>query len=1481
MCSKLRQVISLVIISFCLAGTFARATNVLSYHNDLVSSGVNSTETVLTPAGLTTTAFSKRFTASVDGQIYTQPLYLAGVTVTGGTQPGLHNLVFVATQHDSLYAIDASSGAIVWKTSFLTNGLTGATAITSVPNADVNSNDLTPEIGICGTPVIDASSNFLYVAAKTKQIVNNVTSTPHYVYTLYQIDITNGNATANANIANSTVFGDTTYDGTNYTFRTNTDPTAAQDPFVFGSGDGAITVNGLPRVYFNVLRQMNRTGLVLSNGIVYVAFGSHGDVAPYHGIVLGFDKNSLAVTAVLNLTPNGILGGIWQSGGIPALDSSGNLYIMTGNGAFDGSSSNGVTTGLDGNGFPVNGNYGDCIVKISPDSSTSVANQNINGWGLKVADYFSPFENLNLDQGDVDLGAGACMLLPDSAGSSAHPHLLVGTGKEGQIYLVDRDGMGGFSPTTDNVVQFNATMGPAFDTPAFFNGVLYYAGINDPLKAFTVSNGAMSTTPTQGTTTFGFPGTTPSISANGTSNGIVWTICHSPAQLRAYSVSNFANPIWTSDLAASSRDSLDSASKFSVPTIADGQVFVGTSTALIAFGVTPGAPPTPPVLATSAASSIGSASATFNGTVNPEGGATTVFFQYGTTTSYGSMTSTQNEGSGSTSVGFSATASSLAAQTLYHFRAVANYSGGTVFGADKTLTTSATPVTPPVITTISATAIAATSATLNGTVNPEGHAATVFFQYGATTSYGSSTVTQSGGSGSSTISFTSAAASLTVQTLYHYRAVATYTGGTVFGTDHTFTTLAAPPAPPVIATSVPTGIEASTVTLNGIVNPKGDATTVSFQYGTTTSYGSTTSGQSEGSGSVNVNFLATPSALLSRTLYHYRAVANYSGGTVVGLDKTFTTLPAPVIATTAASFLGGTGAQVGQGVNPNGMATSVYFQFGATTAYGTQTAVQSAGSGLATVNIYASLPDLTPGTLYHYRVVTVSAAGTFFGADQTFTTLPFVTTVVAKTGDAATGISGATLASFISPTINANDHTSFAAGMTLSSSVVAGNNFGIWADNGSGNRQFITRNGLGTAPGTPAPFTGFSVPVYNGNDDVAFLGILKVGAGLASSTTDTGIWSTSSGALTLVAREGSAAPGTAGTFGLFGSLGLSDSNGAIIFAVLNLNATAGITAANDIGIWEGNTAADLSLVLRTGATVGGKTIAKLTFLPLEVYVNGQTRSFAPASGDIVCGATFTDTTTGIVDVVNGTPALVATSGGAATGIANATFASFNSPAINNGDHTAFLAKVLGGGVTAANNTGIWADNSGGTRHLVIQNGASAPGTAAFFATFSDPVYNNNEAVAFVGTVRIAAGQAVAANSTGIWSNSTGSLALVARAGFQAPGCRTGATFGAFYNLVLPDQGGAVLLASLNVNAAAGVTASNNLGIWAVDSTGNLQSVVRTGDVVHGKLITGLSFIAPQNNVNGQGRSVSQDTGDLVYVATFGDTTTAIIKVVFP
>ncbi len=421
----------------------------------------NSTETILTPAKLTTSTFAKLYAATVDGQVYAQPLYVPGVTVTGGPQAGKHNLVIVATENDSLYGIDADSGAVVWQTSFLATGLPGATSITAVPVADTNTTLVTPVVGITGTPVIDGTTNMLYVMANTKQTFSTTTN-PSYAFTIHKIDITNGNATPNANIVSSFIFAVTVHvpTGSGYLYRTNTNPAAAQDPFVLGGGNGdGVKVGGVEHLYLNAQSHLNRCALALSGGIVYVAFASHGDKFPFHGWLLGFKESDLSMTSVFSTGPNGGGSGIWSSGAAPVVDSGGNIYVMTGNGSFDGDNTMTPISGLDAQGFPVKGSYGESMIKLAVDNTTTQANQNLNGWGLKVADYFAPSIVASLNGDDADFGCGGPLLLPPSAsGTSGHGQLLVGGSKRGAIYLVDSTNMGKYGVSDTDVQNIHPAM---------------------------------------------------------------------------------------------------------------------------------------------------------------------------------------------------------------------------------------------------------------------------------------------------------------------------------------------------------------------------------------------------------------------------------------------------------------------------------------------------------------------------------------------------------------------------------------------------------------------------------------------------------------------------------------------------------------------------------------------------------------------------------------------------------------------------------------------------------------------------------------------------------------------------------------------------------------------------------------------------------------------------------------------------------------
>jgi hypothetical protein len=506
------------------------AVNVLTYHNDNSRTGENLAETILTPANVNSADFGKLFTDPVDGVVYAQPLYMAGVAVPG---QGTHNLILVATEHDSVYAFDAdSAGAPLWHDSFIDPNA----GVTTVSDSDLKSNSISPEVGITGTPVIDPATNTLFVIAFTKEVSGTTTT---YVQRLHALDVATG----------AEKFGG---------------PVVIQAS-VPGSGQGSSS--GV--VSFDAFHENQRPGLLLDNGVVWITWASFDDHTPYHGWVIGYNAQTLQQVAVFNTTPDGGLGGIWQSGGGPAADAAGDMYVITGNGTFDASSATAP-----------NQDYGDSFIKLANGAG-----------GLTATGYFTPFNQATLDARDEDLGSGGPLLLPDQPG--AHPHLLVSAGKEGKVYLLDRDNLGGFDPSVDHVVQeIPQAVTSLFGDPAYWNGFVYFAGTGDTLKAFQLSGGSLSSSPvSQTSTVFGYPGATPSISANGNTNGIVWAVQRgSQAVLRAYSATDLTTELYDSNQ-ANGRDQFGSAVKFAAPTIANGEVFVSTQTGLTVFGLLQPSPP--------------------------------------------------------------------------------------------------------------------------------------------------------------------------------------------------------------------------------------------------------------------------------------------------------------------------------------------------------------------------------------------------------------------------------------------------------------------------------------------------------------------------------------------------------------------------------------------------------------------------------------------------------------------------------------------------------------------------------------------------------------------------------------------------------------------------------------------------------------------------------------------------------------------------
>ncbi len=509
-----------------------QGSDVVTYKNDLARTGQNLSEKILTPANVNSSGFGKLRLLAADGKVDAQPLYLSALNIGGAA----HNVVFVATENDSVYAFDADNGAVLWKVSLVPAGET----VNDLPPQSCD--QVTPTIGITSTPVIDRSAGAhgtIYLVAMSKS-----TSSATWHHRLHALDVTTG-----AELPGGPK-----------------EITAS-----FPAAGGTIT--------FDPVQYEERAALLLSNHTIYTSWTSHCDHQFYTGWIMAYSQTTLQQTAVLNVAPNS--GGqgpaIWMAGGGPAADSAGNVYLLTANGVFEES--------LDANGFPNQHDYANSFLKLSTA-----------GGSLAVADYFTLSNTSFESSDDLDLGSGGILLLPDLVDSGGTVrHLAVGAGKDGNIYVVNRDSMGHFSKSGNNIWQqltgalgnraSSGLTGGIWSTPAYFNGKVYFGAIAGHLTAFAISGARLSATPVSSSVSFPYPGTSPVISANGSSNGIVWAHQNTnPAVLYAFDAANPTRELYDSSQAGS-RDQFGAGNKFIAPMVADGKVFVGTTNGVAVFGL--------------------------------------------------------------------------------------------------------------------------------------------------------------------------------------------------------------------------------------------------------------------------------------------------------------------------------------------------------------------------------------------------------------------------------------------------------------------------------------------------------------------------------------------------------------------------------------------------------------------------------------------------------------------------------------------------------------------------------------------------------------------------------------------------------------------------------------------------------------------------------------------------------------------------------
>ncbi|MGB8535840.1 MAG: chitobiase/beta-hexosaminidase C-terminal domain-containing protein, partial [Acidobacteriaceae bacterium] len=534
--------ISLALLLLADLTTFAQSS-VTTQHYDISRTGANSNETILTPTNVNTNTFGKLFSNLVDGYVYAQPLYMPGVTMGAGTaQAGtVHNVVYVATENDSVFAFDGDSniGANanpLWQVSLLGAGET------AVSSADVSSSDIAPQIGITSTPVIDPTTNTIYVVAAST--VGNTT----YIQRLHALDITTGNEKFGGPVALSASVPGT------------------------GNGSSGGTLNWDP------LWENNRTGLLLLNGIVYIGFASHGDNGPWHGWILAYSASTLTQTGAWCSTPNAAGAGIWLSGtglaaDVPSGKPYGRIFTATGNGTFDAVAPD-YTNAMD---------YGDSIIKLDLNNGVPT----MNASGTVVGDDFTPHDQAAMDNADEDVASGGVVLIP--------PDSAVQVGKSGRVYILNREDLGGYNANNTTDPEQAASVGGLWGAPAYWNGNVYIWSTSNNLEAFSYANGVLSANPTSTSNESAtWPSPTPSVSANGTTNGIVWSVLtdnyssQGTAVLYAHNASNVNNLLYSSATNAT-RDNPGNSVKFVVPTVVNGKVYVGSESQLSVFGLLNGA----------------------------------------------------------------------------------------------------------------------------------------------------------------------------------------------------------------------------------------------------------------------------------------------------------------------------------------------------------------------------------------------------------------------------------------------------------------------------------------------------------------------------------------------------------------------------------------------------------------------------------------------------------------------------------------------------------------------------------------------------------------------------------------------------------------------------------------------------------------------------------------------------------------------------